>query len=141
MINNSLTLKKIKDNKTINAFFIGGIIGLILFLIIYGWRILNITYVDWLYEDVNSDLFQTQLGADFFLKAPWKFPLGCYDTYNYPSGTSIVFTDSIPIFAIVFKLFRGMLPTNIQYLGIWGAFSFFMQGGISCVILKNILKS
>lgn len=140
MINNSLTLKKIKDNKTINAFFIGGIIGLILFLIIYGWRILNITYVDWLYEDVNSDLFQTQLGADFFLKAPWKFPLGCYDTYNYPSGTSIVFTDSIPIFAIVFKLFRGMLPTNIQYLGIWGAFSFFMQGGISCVILKKYIK-
>lgn len=140
MTNNSLTFKQIKHNKTVNIFFLGGIIGVILFLIIYGGKILDITYTDWLYEDVNSDLFQTQLGVDFFLKAPWKFPLGSYDTYNYPSGTSIVFTDSIPIFAIIFKIFRGILPQNIQYLGIWGAFSFFMQGGISCVILKKYIK-
>lgn len=101
---------------------IGFGMGAIVFVIIYGVKILNPTYVDWLLG--GGDLSQHYLGWEFFRKGDWKFPLGLTDMAAYPLETSVVFTDSIPLFALFFKIFRNILPQNFQYFGIYGILCF-----------------
>ena len=81
-------IQKINKKGNIHNFIIYiscGLIGVLLFLLIYGYKILDFTYVDWLFEERNSDLFQSQIGFEFFRRSPWKFPLGSYNSYPYPS--------------------------------------------------------
>ena len=53
----------------------------------------------------------------------------------YPLKTSVIYTDSIPIFAVFFKLFRSILPQQFQYFGIWGLLCFVLQGYYAAKIL------
>src|SRR5699024_4406896 len=53
---------------------------------------------------------------------------------------SIIFTDSIPLFAIIFKLFRSWLPETFQYFGIWGLLCFALQGGLGALLIRHFVK-
>lgn len=122
-------------------FLIGSFIGAYFFVNLFGTKILNFTYVDWIRNQTGQDIFQHQIGFDFFRNSNWEFPIGSYSTYAYPNGTSVVYTDSIPIFAIFFKLIRGILPSSFQYFGLWGLFCFMLQGGFSAVILRKYIAN
>ena len=106
------------------------------FISIYGTRVLNVTYVDWLMNQ-RGDLAQHFLGWVFFRNEPWSFPLGVIKSIGYPFEISIVFTDSIPLFALFFKLLNPILPNHFQYFGIWGIISFALQGGIASLIFRK----
>ena len=121
-------------------FAAGAAMGAVLFVLLYGVAVLDPTNVNWLYG-ADHDRFQHQIGFDFYRQAPWSWPLGAMPNYCAPSGTAIVFTDSIPLFAIFFKLFNFLLPASFQYFGLFGLFSFMMQGGLSCVILQKSMRS
>ena len=54
----------------------------------------------WLYYNNESSLYQ--LGWHFFKNDIWRFPLGNNPNYGDELGSSIVYTDSIPILAIFF---------------------------------------
>ena len=118
---------------------VGGTIGGIVFILIYGIKVLDITNVEWLYN--AGDLTQHQIGWEFFRRAEWSFPLGYMENYAYPFGVGITYTDSIPIIAIFFKFFEGILPKDFQYFGGYMLFSFMMQGVIISIILKKYTKS
>ncbi|MDO9121584.1 MAG: DUF6311 domain-containing protein, partial [Anaerolineaceae bacterium] len=77
--------------------------GLLWFLLLYESAPLYPTNVGWIYS-AGGDTFQHQLGWEWFRQEPWRFPLGRIDAYGFPYGTTIVFMDSIPLFAIFFKI-------------------------------------
>ncbi len=68
----------------------------------------------------GGDPSQHYLGWEFYRRSDWFFPLGLTDQLAYPLKTSVIYTDSIPLFAVFFKLFRHILPAQFQYFGIWG---------------------
>ena len=121
-------------------FGMGAVMGAVLFVLLYGVSVLDPTNVGWLYA-ADGDRFQHQIGFDFYRQAPWTWPLGSMSNYCAPSGTSIVFTDSVPLFAIFFKLFQVLLPASFQYFGLFGLTGFMLQGGLSCVILCKHMRS
>ncbi|MDB5851178.1 MAG: hypothetical protein JWP29_4930, partial [Rhodoferax sp.] len=93
------------------------LIGLVLFLAIRGGKILRPGYTDWL---MAGDPATHWLGWQFFRHSPWlQWPLGANTAYGMEIGSSVVFTDSIPLLALIFKPFSGWLPDNFQYLGLW----------------------
>ncbi|HHX56447.1 MAG TPA: hypothetical protein GX710_00355 [Clostridiales bacterium] len=124
----------ILENKAL-LFLLGGIIGAIIFIMIYGVKGINPTYDAWLYT--NGDLTQHYIGWQFFRDSDWSFPLGLTDGLVYPNAISCMFTDSIPIFALFFKLLSPILPETFQYFGIWGIMCFFLQGAISILIIRK----
>lgn len=111
------------------------LISIIAFILIYGYHILNPTYTDWLLS--GGDLSQHYLGWKAYRMSDWSFPLGYMNQLSYPYEASVIFTDSIPIFAVLFKLFRAFLPTEFQYFGLWGILCFVLQGVFSCKILSR----
>ena len=119
--------------KKININIIAALLGGIAFVLIYGIKILNPLYTDWLLT--GGDPSQHYLGWEFFRRSDWYFPLGLTDQLAYPLKTSVIYTDSIPIFAVFFKLFRSILPQQFQYFGIWGLLCFVLQGYYAAKIL------
>lgn len=122
--------------KESSSFFYGGLIGLIIFICIYGIEPLCVTKVDWLLG--KMDITQNYLGWEFYRKAPWSFPIGLYNTLSYPDYTSIVFTDSIPLISVLLKPLSPILPNEFQFFGIYVFFMFFLQGGISALIIRKL---
>lgn len=119
--------------KKININIVAALLGGIAFALIYGIKILNPLYTDWLLT--GGDPSQHYLGWEFFRRSSWYFPFGLTDQLAYPLKTSVIYTDSIPVFAVFFKLFRSILPRQFQYFGIWGLLCFVLQGYYAAKIL------
>ena len=90
---------------------------------------------------VNGDLSTYQIGWDFFRSDVWRFPLFSNPNYGIYLQSSIVFSDSIPLFAFFFKLLNYFLPNNFQYFSLWILLCFYLQGLISYLILFKITRS
>ncbi|TQR43693.1 DUF6311 domain-containing protein [Paenibacillus popilliae] len=118
--------------------FIGAGLGACFFMFILGVKVLDPQYIDWIMD--RGDPAQHFLGWHFFRAEPWTFPIGIINNYNSPIGTMVAYTDSIPILAIIFKIFNSFLPTVFQYLGIWIMICYILQGTFSVLIMQRITK-
>lgn len=78
----------------------------------------------WLY---NGDLSIYQLGWKFFRADVWQFPLGKNPNYGIYFGGSVVFSDSIPILAFIFKIFKNFIPNTFQYFSFWILICIYLQ--------------
>ena len=112
-----------------------GVIFCIFFaVILYGYTFgidfLNPLFVNWVY---TGDVSITFFGFNFFNQEPWHLPLGKILTYSYPESTSVVFTDSIPLVAVLMKALG--IKTVYQFQGIWVLFCFVLQVTASFLIL------
>ena len=117
----------------------GALLGALVFIILYGVRVLDPTCVDWILNNPSPDPSQHYLGWVFFRRSAWHLPyIGANYSAIYPYRTSILYTDSIPLLAVFFKLFRGILPAQFQYLGLWGLFCYAMQGGLAQALIARI---
>lgn len=125
----------IKQNSTVISV---AALSIAFFIFLYGIRVLDVTNTEWLMA--GGDLSQHYLGWQFFRFAPWQIQIGMMNTIAYPYSESIIFTDSIPLFCILFKLMRRILPEEFQFFGLWGVFCFVMQGILAVRILGNYLK-
>lgn len=109
------------------------------FCSVYGVSVLNPAYVDWLLG--GSDLTQHYLGWVAYRVGDWNFPIGMTDYLAYPNKTSIIFTDSIPCFAVLFKILSPFLPAKFQYFGLWGILCFVLQGVLSARIIRKFVDN
>lgn len=121
-----------EDNK---LYFFIFFISLIAFHFAYGLHTLNPTNIGWLLNAYH-DWGQHYLGPAFYRQEEWHFPLGEMYSFYYPVGTNVGFTDSIPLMALLLKIFTGILPDDFQYYGFW----LFSCMFISAVYTKKILK-
>jgi hypothetical protein len=106
-----------KWNKTVRI-LIAILLGTIIFVAMFSAASLNPLHVNWMYAR-GGDSFQHQIGWLAFKNQPFSIQIGKIDNYPFPTGTSIVYTDSIPLFAVCFKLFAGILPKDFQYFGLF----------------------
>ena len=121
-------------------FLICAIIGAVCFVGIYGFYILDPSNTGWLFDN-DHDLRQHYIGWCHFRANPWHFPIGLIDTLSYPNSMSVIYTDSIPIFAVLFKIISPLLPQIFQYFGIFGLISFMLMGGFSGILLRRFIDS
>ena len=113
----------------------GMAVGIAAFLCIYGVHVLDVTYTDWLLG--GGDLTQHYLGWCFFRDSAWTFPIGLTDRMSWPYEVSVIYTDSVPLLAVFFKLFRGILPERFQYFGLWGLICFMLQGAFGSLLIYH----
>ena len=121
-------------------FLISALIGALCFAGIYGVRILDFGNTGWLFDN-DHDLRQHYIGWCAYRSTPWTFPFGLTDKLSYPNSMSVVYTDSIPIFAVLFKLLSPILPVKFQYFGLFGIMSFMLMGGFASVLLRRFIDS
>ncbi|ENT8926301.1 DUF6311 domain-containing protein [Enterobacter hormaechei] len=114
-------------------------IGFSSFLYISGPGLLNVHNIGFL---MAGDPAQHWIGWNFFKDTPvFQWNLGKNINYGDGIGSSIVFTDSIPLLAFVFKVFSDFLPTPFQYTGIWLFLCSILQSLFGYLIVNKLTKN
>ena len=121
------------------SFALGALFGAFVFIALYGVRIVDVTYEDWLLTGWY-DLSQHYVGWKLYRASGWHFPIGLCDTSFYPYLASVIYTDSIPAWSLFFKILSPILPETFQFFGLYGLFCFMMQGGMAKLLLRRVLK-
>ena len=126
-------------NKKLPIFISGGLLAVVIFLMIFGWRVVIPTYDDWLlFTKEGVDNMQHYQGWMAYRHSDWHFPyIGLIDGIIYPDNISIIYTDSAPLFAFIFKLLSPYLPETFQYFGIFGLLSAFLLGAFSGLFIYH----
>jgi len=75
--------------------------------------------------------------AFYFAQDAWRFPLFQVDKFG-PNGTDIVFTDSIPVAALLLKLANIVRPVLFNYFGLWVALCFVLNPAFFCWLLYEL---
>jgi hypothetical protein len=101
------------------------LLGLLWYLQLGGLQTLSVTNIDWL---LTGDWLQHLLGWLMFRLEPWTLPLGTLSGAPYPVGSTIGFTDSNPLLSVLLKPLSPWLPENFQFIGLWLATCFALQG-------------
>lgn len=103
------------------------LMGAGVFFALFGTDVLNPLDTRWVRLS-GGDNFQHYIGWRFYRNAPWIRYLTFFRNLNYPLGSSTIVTDSNPLFALLFKFFRAVLPQPFQYNGIWLLLTFSLNG-------------
>ena len=119
------------NNNKINILFL--LISFLFLLCFIGPKNIFFQSTQWLHNGQDASLHQ--LGWYFFKNDIWRFPLGNNPNYGETFGSSIVYTDSIPFFAIIFKFLKFFIPGNFQYFSLWYFITLYLQLFIS---FKNL---
>jgi hypothetical protein len=103
----------------------GALTALLMGLLFAAWLLpaefLDPTRIDWVLA--GDDSATAYLSWQFFRHEPWTMPPGRVVTYGLEMGSSLVYTDAIPLVAILLKLVSPLLPADFNYLGLWGVLS------------------
>ncbi|PBS12312.1 hypothetical protein CMZ82_10090 [Lysobacteraceae bacterium NML93-0792] len=100
------------------------VVGIFALALVAGGKLLAPTNIAWLQ---HGDAAQHYLGWVFYRSGPWTFPLGLNPAFGLEMASSIVYSDSIPLLAILFKPFDSVLPEQFQYFGFWVLACFVLQ--------------
>lgn len=111
------------------------LLGVLAFFLVIGPRALDPQNIAWLKE---GDPATHYLGWLYFRHAPWAFPLGLNPSYGLELGSAVIFSDSNPLLALLFKPFNGWLPQTFQYFGLWLLACFVLQAWFAWKLLGLI---
>jgi len=114
------------------------LLGVLAFFIIVGPRALDPTNIAWLGQ---GDPATNYLGWLFFRKSDWSFPIGLNPIYGLEISNAILFSDSNPLLAFLFKPFAPLLPEPFQYFGIWLLVCFVVQAWIGWMLVGLLSDS
>lgn len=126
-------LRKSQDNPLLSI-----ILGATFFFLFIGPQTLNPMNVSWLQF---GDPAQHYYGWAFFRYGPWLLPLGLNPNFGIDMHSSIVYTDSIPLVAILLKPLSWALSEPFQYLGMFVLGCFLLQAYFSWKLSQLITKS
>ena len=125
-----------KDLLILNIFFL--FFALIVSIYLLGFKYFDPTNSSWLFW---GDLPTLQTGWNFFRIDEWRFPILSNPNLGIYLNNNLIYSDSIPLFALFFKIFNFILPDNFQYFSLWILFSLYLQGLISYLIIFRLKRS
>ena len=142
MIQSARTKRRPARNQRLEGVLIGGLIGAVIFILQFGTDVLKFTEDAWLLHSQDlegiTDLTQHYLGWCFYRQSAWHFPIGLFDGLS-PEPMSVVYTDSIPLFAVIFKILSPLLPKTFQYFGLFQILSYILMGVFGALIGMKVL--
>ena len=97
-------------------FLAAGLVGAGGFFTWAGWKFLDPQNVSWL---DSGDRVMHSIGWWFYRTSPWGLPPGINPRNGLEISGSVALSDSLPLFALPFKLLSPLLPTMFQYWGLW----------------------
>jgi hypothetical protein len=126
-----------KNNKY-NIHILLILVSLTLTITLFGPENFKFTNTSWI---SYYDMLGGQIAWKFFYNDIWHFPLGKNPNYGIDIGSSIVFTEAVPLFSIIFKVFKNFLPGNFQFFSFWIFLCFFFQLLFSYLIIYHYTQN
>lgn len=116
-------------------FAAGSLLGAVLFFWVFGPSALNPCNDSFCIGGyIEKDIQQHYAGWLFYRQSAQGWPLGIAQGINAPNGVSVAYTDSIPLFAVLFRRFEAILPATFQYFGLFTLLCYALQGGFGALL-------
>jgi hypothetical protein len=112
---------------------VAALAGLAWFAAHVGVAIVDPTRTGWL---MGGDWGANYLGWAFFRFAPAGLPLGVNPNLPFPVGSSLAYSDSLPIVGVLLRPLAPLLPAEFQYVGPWLALCFALQGFVGAKLVR-----
>ncbi len=113
------------------------LLSLLLTYFILGSNNISPVSGEWmLHGDAALDLVEWR----YFFSDEWRFPIGLNPNYGSGQGSSIIYSGSVPLLAIFFKIIKNFLPGNFHFFSIWIFICFLFQSLFSYLIIKKFTK-
>jgi hypothetical protein len=77
------------------------------------------------------------IGYTFFALDDWRYPLFQTTMLGPPDGVNIIFTDPVPVLALIGKIVHKLTGLMPNYLGSWLLLAYSLQGSVIFAILRN----
>ena len=127
-----------RDRRCLHVWLLSILVGATAFFVWIRYaRTLDPTDLGWMWHE---DPFTHAMGWEQFRNAPLlQYPITKNELYGLEWSSTIVFTDSIPIVALLLRPFSALLPVPFQYLGWWVLLCMVMQAywGARLVLLRS----
>jgi hypothetical protein len=124
-----------KSTHIIISGFVAACLGILVFINIFGLKIVDPTQINWL---MRGDWEWQFLGWHVFRHEDLHFPWGKIEHFWYPVGTSVGYIDAIPIMVFVFKPLSAFLPADFQYFGLWFLLCYILQGIFAALLVQQV---
>ncbi len=131
-------MQKIVRSRRARLFAAGSAIGALVFLLLFGPALNPVWDAFCRGGFVEKDIIQHYAGWLFLRQSPLQFPLCFTNRINWPDGISVAYTDSIPLFAALFRLFSAWLSASFQYFGLFSLLCYLLQGGFAALLLHEL---
>lgn len=129
-----MTFQILKTDKAMKLFSL--LIGAASFMYFVGPGVLNPLSLGWM---LSGDPAQHLLGWLTFKETPLlQLPFGMNYNYGSEVSSSIVYTDSIPLIAMLLKPFAKLTDINFQYAGLWLFICFTLQSYFSFRLMLRL---
>lgn len=113
------------------------LLGLVAFVLLVGIEPLYPKNINWLR---TWDALENYVGWVFYRYDAWRFPVGLNPNNGLEIASSIVYSDSIPLMAILLKPFSDYLGEPFQYFGIWYLICFLLQSFFAWLLVGLLTK-
>lgn len=137
-------MKRFIPNKPVEQWLlIPGLIGFVYYALLTRFHGLNPFDVDWMlpFWRGSIDSAQHYLGWEFFRQAPLlQWPPGKSPNLGPMGGSGVALTDSLPLFALIFKPLTFWFDQPFQYFGIWVLTCFVLQAIFAWKLLTIWVK-
>jgi hypothetical protein len=120
---------------TLLGYLSGAFLGGVLYFWMYSWS--YFLGQAQFFDPPGGDVAQALVGANYFLADSWHWLPLKVPHIQYPDGMSIVYTDSIPLFAMVVRAVLGAGSGPLNYLGVWLLLCFLLQGVGAVYLLRS----
>lgn len=118
-----------------------GVIGLCVVAYVFGLHILPPSHTGWMLTGtIGPDPVQYWLGWTYFRQSPWHWPPGLNPDWGLEIGSSIFYSDSIPLLAFGFKALRGLVEPS-QYWGMWLYACGALQGILAWRLIGHVTEN
>jgi hypothetical protein len=117
------------------AYLGGALLGTAAFFWIYSWSYLIGAAP--FFDPPRGDVAQALVGLNYFLADSWHWLPLKVPQIHPPEGLSIIYTDSIPLLAILVKLFIRAGSKAVNYFGAWLFTCFVLQGVGAVYLLRS----
>ena len=122
-----------------NGWILAGLFGALAYAVVAGLGPLDVTNTTWIFA--RADIVGAYYGWRFYRDAPWSAAIAHNPTYGMDFSGSILFSDAIPVMAMLFKALSPLLPDTFQYFGIWTFMSFVLQGIFGWLLMARATDS
>jgi hypothetical protein len=82
------------------------------------------------WQQPRGDLVGYLASAYYYVEDRWRLPLFDLPMVNYPEGGSVVYSDALPVAALIAKILRSVIGTEFNYFGPWMLVSYVAMGGM-----------
>jgi hypothetical protein len=127
--------------KSSRVYALSSLISIVAFISVVGVNRLNPANIGWLSHGAWNDMWAHYLGWESYRRDSWRIPIGANQLLGEKLGNSIVYTDSIPILAVLFKPISYLLPNQFQYFGFWLLVCFLGQSIASTKLLLKVTEN